>query len=718
MDPGLETVRLSVGDRPCQGALHRGAPFLGRAAGKGPHQRGDAHRSAVNRGVLSAMCGLVTLVIPEDRPVSTAVIRRLTESLKHRGPDDVAYLHVDPRTAEVTQWAPGPPDAQALSGVVFGFRRLSILDPSPHGRQPILSRDRALAMTFNGEIYNFVELAGELTQHGATFTSSGDTEVLLKAYERWGAACLPRLNGMWAFTLWDARRRSLVASRDRFGVKPLYYTRVDGVWIFASEIKALLLYPGAHRGFNEPRVLDYLREGRIDDGDETLFAGVMAVPPASFLELTGDQLHVTRFWRLDAQPDRADARPLDVVADFRELLTDAVRLRLRSDVPVGTMLSGGVDSTSIAALVHELKTGAALAPASAESRGLRSFHHAFSACWPGWAANEEVKIDGICARFDLKAQKLYPRPHDVMAVLEKVVYHLDQPFQTPIAAVNYMLMCAARDAGVKVVLNGHGADETLAGYAEIFVLYHLCDLLRGLHVTSFLAEHRAFRTRSRHSTIAMLRLLAGRLLPAIVRARRSRARRGGTGRDDLFAPPAVDDGQAGVPDARLGAAPSLLEESLRHRFFGHYIPQWMRMEDRMSMAASVESRLPFMDYRLVEFAFGLPAQMKLRHGRTKFILREAMKETLPHDIVFEEEKVKFAVPEMLWFRREWRPFIEQTLLTSPRRIDPFLNVSRFSRRLAAWLGGDDSAMTPHVVWRALNAELWMQRFGHAESVST
>ena len=662
------------------------------------------------------MCGLVTLMIPEDRSVSTDVIRHLTESLRHRGPDDVAYLHVDPRTGNVTPWMNGLPEARALSGVVFGFQRLSILDLSPAGRQPVLTRDRSLAMTFNGEIYNYVELADELAQSGTTFTSHGDSEVLLKAYEHWGAACLPKLNGMWAFTLWDGRRRCLVASRDRFGVKPLYYTTVDGVWILASEIKTLLLYPGAHRGFNEARILNYLRDGRIDDGDETLFEGVKAVLPASYLELTGDEQRVTRFWHLDAQPDRVDPDPARAVADFRNLLSDAVRLRLRSDVPVGTMLSGGLDSTSIVALIDELKGAGIGSRPPSEARGLRSFHRAFSACWPGWPGNEEEKIDGVCSRFDLKAQKLYPKPDEVLGVLEKVVYHLDQPFQTPIAAVNYLLMSAAREAGVKVVLNGHGADETLAGYAEIFPFYHLVDLLRGLDVPAFMSEHRAFRGRSSHSTAAMLRALAGRLLPARIRARRARTTQVSIGRDDLFARPAVANTPRGIFDARYGAAPSLLEESLRDRFFVQYIPQWMRMEDRMSMAASVESRLPFMDYRLVEYAFGLPAEMKLRDGRTKFILREAMAQTLPQDIVFEQEKVKFAVPEMRWFRREWRPFIEETLLTSRRRIDPFLNVSGFQRQLGAWLGGDDTAMTPQVVWRALNTELWMQRFQSDESV--
>lgn len=268
----------------------------------------------------------------------------------------------------------------------------------------MVSDDGASVLAFNGEIYNFLELRNALRAAGITFRGTGDTEVLLKAYECWGADALNRLNGMWAFVLWDGRRRALIACRDRFGVKPLYYAKVDEVLIFSSEIKAILAYPGAFKAFNDRAVLDFLRDGLTDHAEETMFAGVRSLAPGTYMEITTERRVTSRFWTLPARQPDVDRADADLISDFASQLADSVRLRVRSDVPIGTMMSGGLDSTAITSLIRPQQQGGG----GDERRfdGLAAFHHTFSACWPGSEADEEAEIDLMCSDLSLISHKL------------------------------------------------------------------------------------------------------------------------------------------------------------------------------------------------------------------------------------------------------------------------------------------------------------------------
>lgn len=627
------------------------------------------------------MCGFVALLATSGQRVRGAVLRQMTARLAHRGPDGVGFACIDPASGVIRSWGEDFPDDISLSGVLFGHTRLSILDLTSAGHQPMVSDESSSVLCFNGEIYNFLELRSRLAAEGVFFRGTGDTEVLLKAYDRWGAKALPRLNGMWAFALWDGVRRTLVASRDRFGVKPLYYTTVDGVQIFGSEIKSVLAYPGAFRGFEEPRVADFLRDGLTDHTDETMFHGIRSLSPGTSVEVTNGRSATARYWSLPGTGQAVNRRPEELIDEFRELLTDAVGLRLRADVPIGTMMSGGLDSTAITALIRQHQGGAGGSGRTFE--GLTSFHHSFSACWPGSKNDEEAAIDVMCARLDLLCHKLYPQPETIADTLPSLAYQLDEPFFNPIAAVQYQLMRQARAEGIKVVLNGHGSDESLAGYPRRFVPVLLVDLLLSGRLGSFLREQRAFQGTGWTWT-GVVQQLVTRLMPLAA-------------------------GVAPLSSPRF----TPLGSALWQQFATLNVPRWLRMEDRVSMASSVESRLPFLDYRLVEFVFALPDDLKLRDGYSKYILRQAMRDLLPERLVSTRVKRHFLAPFTGWLRGPWRPMI-MDLLSKPGQVSPYLNHRRFQEKLQAFLAGNDRALHPNLLWRVLSLELWMRAFPAAE----
>jgi asparagine synthase (glutamine-hydrolysing) len=656
------------------------------------------------------MCGFVSVVTAPGKSVPGAVLRRMTDVLSHRGPDDMGFAWVNPSTGAVHTTRDLAPDT-ALSGVLFGHRRLSILDLSTAGSQPMVSDDRLSLLCFNGEIYNFVELRDELRAHGVAFRGTGDTEVLLKAYEQWGSGAFNRLNGMWAFTLWDGRRRALIASRDRFGVKPLYWATVDGCTILASEIKGLLGYPGAFRGVEDRKVLSFLRDGATDQDDETMFGGIRSLPAGTYLELTEGHRVTRPFWSLSTSVRQAQGSPDELIGDFGRLLAESVHVRVRSDVPIGTMMSGGLDSTAITALIRaeQLHAGAD------RFQGLEAFHHTFSACWPGSASDEEAAIDLMCRELGLVSHKLYPSPEAVADVLPQVIYHLDEPFVDPISAVQYLLMREARGCGVKVVLNGHGSDELLAGYHNHFVPVFLADLLLTGRLRNFIREQRAFRGTG-WPWVGVLWSLLLRLLPGQVRmdpAIPHRALERLRGSSGVFVPL---DGRSPDRTGSIEPRPRLshLNTRLWFEFATRNLPRWLRMEDRMSMASSVESRLPFMDYRLVEFAFSLPDDIKLRDGYNKYILRQSMRNLLPRHLTETRTKLPFKAPFAEWLRGAWRPMI-QDLLVGTGAVRAYLDYPRFRAKLESYLVGNDRSLPTYLIWRVLHTELWLRmvrdRFG-------
>jgi len=590
----------------------------------------------------------------------------MLECLAHRGPDGVGQVIRDGR-------------------VGLGHRRLAIIDRSDEAAQPMRSAAGS-EVTLNGEIYNYVELRAELASGGAIFRTSSDTEVLLAAYDRWGIDCLQRLNGMFAFALYDPSRRTVFLARDRFGEKPLYYHRTaDGTFLFASEIKALLVSPDVSARVEARSVYRFLRHKLTELEPATFFEGIVALPPAHYLEVGVDdgQQVLRRYWRLDGSVQ--DPRPHgELVTAYRDLLEESIEIRLRADVAVGSSLSGGLDSSAV---VGHLGLGRHV-----------ERQHTFSARFPGWRLDEGRYIADVVALSGARSHEVEPVPDPTD--LERVVWHQDQPFGSLSIYAQWAVMRLARDEDVTVLLDGQGADETLAGYHFYFAALFRY-LLRTGRWLALLREMRAFSAA--HGQ-ARLRALAFYTLPESA-ARFARSLRRGPGVSAAFART-----QATLATARA-ASPRFrtdLDETLASTLTETMLPGLLRYADRNSMAFGREVRLPYLDHRLVELAFSLPWDMKLHSGQTKRVLREAMSAYLPDSVKARRDKIGYAPPQAAWLRGPLREWAED-LLASQRFAEREWNDAPEVRAMwRTFRDGNDEAEAD--VWRFLSVEAWARSF--------
>src|SRR5438552_2902141 len=424
------------------------------------------------------MCGLVVMLGLAGRQADAAILNRMAQSIAHRGPDDSGmYLHHQ---------------------VGFGFRRLSILDLSPTGHQPMSSDDGQLVIVFNGEIYNYVELREELRAAGYRFRSTSDTEGLLAAYQQWGPECLGRLNGMWAFVIHDRRRGVLFGARDRFGVKPLFVHRAKECWLLASEIKAILASGAYVRETNWQVAADFLLYSKLDETPATFYAGIDQVPPGCAFELRLDGTwRQWTYWSLGAiEPEPTPA----VEEELAALLEDAVRIRLRSDVPVGVCLSGGLDSTAI--------TCAMARNGEARDAGQPSL---MAFCYHDSAFDERAFIADTLAQTGALLRRISLTPEETWDSLTEVLHFHDEPIISGWPIAGFHLMKLAANNSVKVVLDGQGSDEVLAGYSNYFHDYWYT-LLRTAQGARAWHEMREYATRHGASARELVLHSLGRLL--------------------------------------------------------------------------------------------------------------------------------------------------------------------------------------------------------------
>jgi len=563
------------------------------------------------------MCGFAAVMrFRPGMPELACVIDRMAAVIRHRGPDDEGRF--------------------ISEHVAMGIRRLAILDTSPHGHQPMSTDDGDMTLVFNGEIYNYIELRRELEASGYRFQSSGDTEVLLAAYRHWGSECLTKLNGMWAFLIYDRRKRKLFGSRDRFGIKPLYRYTNREYSLFASEIKSIRA-SGLYRGStNWPTVSRFLTEDRLDDTHETFYTGIEQIPAGTAFELTQDgRFTQWRYWSLEETTPFHTGDPARV---FAELFEDAVRVHMRSDTPVGIHLSGGLDSTSIACASARVRNAAhATEPLKA-----------FSYIAPEF--DETRYIDDTIEQTRAPLIKLCTDPARLWDVLQEVLWFQDEPMHSITPLVGYELMRLSAANGAKVILNGQGADEVIGGYGSYFGDYWCTLLRRGDawrawdEIGHYVAAHGGKRT---HLYMRQWRRLAQERLGAVGIYRR--AARWNRQRTDVkgawFSPGLL---RHETPEERI-ARPTDLNAQLAHSVYRSPLPLYLRIEDRNSMAHSVEARLPFLDHRLVSLCFSLPAEWHLRGPWNKYVLREAMRGRIPESVRSRIDKMGFPTPARGWF---------------------------------------------------------------------
>ncbi len=578
---------------------------------------------------MCGICGIVALAPEASLPAPEAV-RRMTAALRHRGPDDEGFFFG--------------------AGAALGHRRLSIIDRAG-GHQPIASEDGSLQIVFNGEIYNHLEIRPFLEQRGHRYRTSSDTETLLHLMEEEGVPGLDRLNGMWAFAIWDSRRRRLLLSRDRLGVKPLYYAELDGLLLFASEIKSLMASGLVPRDLDPAALAAYL-ECQYVPGPRTIFQAVKKLPPGHALAADASGIRLERYWhpafRLEAVPRFEEA-----ARRLRELMTDSVRLRLLSEVPLGAFLSGGIDSSIVVGVMSRLL-----------SQPVKTFTVGFQGA--GWY-DESPEAEAVGRHFGTDHHTLEVASPDLPAYLEQTVRALDEPMADPASIPTCMISRYARQ-WVTVALTGEGADELFGGYDH----YRFELLLSRLGSLGRLAGRAGSFLPARFIPPKVRKALEAAALREPDRHLRVRA---------TLAPAEVASLLRRSPPGKLPRATrDALEEGMEwypsrdpvNRLLFQDLATWLHDDllmkvDKMSMLSSLEARVPFLDYRIVEFLFSLPGSYKLRRGGSKSLLRAAFSDLIPARTL-RRRKHGFALPIHRWLRHELRDYLHDHFASGS---DPF-----------------------------------------------
>src|SRR5262245_28280126 len=620
------------------------------------------------------MCGIAGFVVLHPRQQVSGPLGAMIGTLRHRGPDD---------------------EGEYCDGsVALGHRRLSIIDLTRAGHQPMSNADGSIWLTYNGEIYNYRELDAELKSRGYAYRSRSDTETIVHAYEEWGADCVHRFNGMFAFALWDGRRRRLFCARDRFGEKPFYYAVQRDRVVFASEIKALLADPSVSRAPDFETIARYLEHNVSDGSTSTFFAAIKSLAPAHTLIVESGRLTSRYYWRPPSAPFRAARRSDDDwIAEFGETFRSSVELRLRSDVPVGTCLSGGLDSSSIICLTSRIT--AAPVPA-------------FSVVYdePGFREGQFVRQVADAVRLD--AHTVTPSGADLLDTMAAIVRHNDEPSTSYGQYSQWHVMKLAADHGVPVLLNGQGGDELLGGYDRYLPTYVRELALSGRVRQSARELGAAGGSLRRNLKQVVYPLIA----PAMREAYRTSVTRQWHPRDYL----AADFAAAWANEPWSPRAPSTLREHLVHDLTVASLPALVHQEDRMSMAFSREIRLPFLDPRLVELVLQMPSSLKIRDGVRKHVLRRAMTgEAIPPAILDRRDKKGYPTPVGLWLRTIARSAAGDVLLSTSLRRRGIVNVEKACAAYETHVRGAADFTQP--IWQWLSLELWFRQFvDHAVSM--
>ncbi|WP_019937288.1 asparagine synthase (glutamine-hydrolyzing) [Bordetella sp. FB-8] len=633
------------------------------------------------------MCGIWISVGPQPS-------EKYLDIISHRGPDGHGL--------EVFNSPAGP--------VELGHRRLAIIDISDAGLQPMAFAEKRYWLVFNGEIYNYRELRDELAAKGHVFRTHSDSEVLLAAYSEWGEACLDRFLGMFAFAIFDRETQKLFLARDRFGIKPLYYACTHEGVAFASEIKQLLELPGLARRGNIARLYDFISSGMTDHTDETLFADVFQLRGGEKLTLSlasyrpGQPITPQRWYSVPV-PGSIHLSAEAAAERFRELLDTSIGLHLRSDVPVGSCLSGGLDSSAIVSLASRRLAN--------EADGKHT--HTISACYAEKRVDERPFMESVVDRWSCEPHYVYPRYEDAFNLAEQITWHQDEPYGSTSIFAQWSVFSAAHSRGITVMLDGQGADEQLAGYHGGYQFYTNMLLAQRRYAELW----KTVKERQRDHGLPMkdqLRTLFGPKLPRIVRAALSRAVAGTPASgpnwldSEAFATLAPAQGAMQTALDRDGLPPVTdLGSWCQAMVQATNLPMLLKYEDRNSMAHSIEARVPFLDHRLVEFNLGLGNEHKMYAGETKSVLRRAMRGVMPDMICDRRDKLGFTTPEQEWFRGPLRNAILDGMEETLRRFPTLLNAQGTRQRVNDALDGRGEV--DFTLWRIVNVGIWGKIFG-------
>ena len=565
------------------------------------------------------MCGIAGILLHTPNSAAPVHVKKMTDAIAHRGPDDEGLWSNEKNT------------------VHLGHRRLSIIDLSSRAAQPMSFANR-YHIVYNGEIYNYIEIRSFLQNKGYSFVTQSDTEVIMAAYDFWKEKCLQQFDGMFAFAIWDDKEEKLFTARDRFGEKPFYYYEDEGNFIFASEMKALWAI-GVDKKINNKMLLNYITLGHVQnciDKEQTFFDDIYSLPPSHYLtyQPSSTQLSkITRYWSLNKEI-KIDIAADDAIEKFTELFNISVKRRLRSDVPVGTCLSGGLDSSSIAYTINQLQKNTA--------KGLQTF----SAVFPGFENDESKYIQAVSANLHITNYQTQPSAIDLIRDFEKLCYHQEEPFQSSGIFAQYKVFELAKKHDVKVLLDGQGADEVLAGYPR-YIHWFLQEVLSRHKLGATQIERRAFRRNNQLFRWDLKNIIAA-FLPSHAAMQLEKIEY----RKTISHPDISEDFLNFLKHQEwVGIHKPIvtkLNDILHFNITEMGLEELLRFADRNSMAHGREVRLPFLNHELVEFIFSLPSQLKMHDGWTKFLLRSSMNNKLPDEIVWRKEKVGFEPPQKNW----------------------------------------------------------------------
>jgi asparagine synthase (glutamine-hydrolysing) len=622
------------------------------------------------------MCGITGVYHPGGEPIQAQTVLAMTSTIRHRGPDDEG-IYLD-------------------NEIGLGMRRLSIIDLSG-GKQPIANEDGSIVVVFNGEIYNYRELRELLRQYGHTFATASDTEVIVHLYENFGMHCVQQLRGMFAFAIWDARRRQLFLARDRLGIKPLYYTRLGNCLIFGSEIKALLQHPSVRARLNVQGLSSFISLKYVP-APETMFAGIHALPPGHTLVTDARGITIKRYWDLSFTGTQAAKRgEASYAEELESLLKESVRMHLVSDVSFGAFLSGGLDSSTIVALMSQFL-----------QQPVKTFSVGFDG--DGATYSELPYVRMVAHQYHTEHHEVIMRAQNVVDLSEKVIWHLDQPIADDACVANYMVAELASHH-VKMVLTGEGGDELFAGYAR-YMGERFSPLFRYITppARSLLLAAAGRIPGLRRPKVALYALcqqdevrrftnwfpLFNHEMKAALLTDELKTSLNGTSADHIFAEhlsgtDATDQlNRMLYLDTKLWLPDDLLARG-----------------DKMSMAASVEARVPLLDHKLVEFAASVPPHLKIRRLTRKYLLKKVSRNWLPAGIA-DRKKKGFPIPFSVWFRKEARSFVRDILAPAAVRRRGLFNPASVENLL----NQHETGFADHgsLLWSLLSVELWHRVF--------
>ena len=622
------------------------------------------------------MCGIGGIVSRKNKKIEENLVDAMMRVVEHRGPDGMGK-YID-------------------GSIALAHRRLAIIDLSEKGIQPMQYKNKVI--TFNGEIYNYIEIREELRRFGYKFKTDTDTEVLIAAYDKWGADCEVHLNGMWAFCIWDKEKEILFCSRDRFGIKPFYFFYDKNYFAFASEIKQLLEIRNGQTVVNKEHFITFLISGSLDYSNDTMYKEIQQLKGGQHLlfSLNDKTFKIETYYDLK-NSKQANYNHNQTIKKFRDIFEDSVRLRLRADVKVGSCLSGGLDSSSVVCMANNLL----------KRDSLKTEQHVVSSCFENKEYDEQEYIDVVVKETQSIVHKVFPDMNELLEKLDQIIWHMDEPFASTSIFAQWTVFEEASRQKIKVMLDGQGADEHLGGYTPFYnVLF--TKYARTLKWKTLLKEIKAsyskrMKGEGERTRLSFIKIIVNACFPYSMRVILAGVYH--YFRNDVPYPKEYWFKSEYKKIQCMYNEKNEKKYTYASIFMG--LSNLLHYEDRNSMAYSIESRVPFLDYRLVELMYHTPIQYKIQDGITKIVLREGLMDILPDQIYNRYSKLGFVTPENIWYEENFeiiRKELEQACDILSSYLVKEKVMSWFSRNYSKTLKGDSTA------WRIICAAHWVKVF--------